>query len=772
MNSYIQTFNKKGNQNTDIYKPQFFRLHVNEDKKQFESLINNTPGIYILDEIYGQLRELIKSKNPTKKLTAEEYDSYILKYTNTNNLDEFGVWVYYPWSNRIVHLLDKDDFIYLRTAANRNKITTAESNILATKKVGVIGLSVGQSVSVTLAMERGCGELRLADFDTLELNNLNRIRTGVHNLGLLKVISVAREIAEIDPFFKVEIYPEGINDNTIDDFFTKGGKLDVVIDECDGVDIKILCRLKAKELQVPVLMEASDRGTLDVERFDLHPDRPIMHGWLEHLTIDIDVLKTLKTSEQKLPYILPISGLETLSARMKASMVEIEQTLTTWPQLATAVTLGGALTADTCRRMFLNQFTDSGRYFVDLEEIIPQTKTEQPAVYIPEPPLEEEEVADIIRTASRLIQEIDYHPDTEIIDSIIEAAGRAPSAGNNQPWQWFYKEGGLYLFHEKNRTKSFGDYLDIASHVALGASIENLEIACHNKGISSQVSYFPLGTDSKLIAAIIFTNNKKNNDLYRPEQLSKVIYKRETNRGLGERTPIPQSVYDTLSNAVGSIEGAELYIKSTDEELQTMKELMGGAERLRMLHEEGHFEFYEKEIRWNDEHSSETKDGIDISTVDVTPSDIVGLKLVKDPNVVKLLSEWRGGKALEKLAAKAVDAASAVGLITMPSFTPENFVLGGRAVERMWLTANENKISVQPMLALPLHFARLVYGNGIGMPDFMKEEFENLRKRYLDLFPRLDGKGEVFLFRLSIAEPPKIKSYRYPVSKVLTVLNN
>ncbi len=32
-----------------------------------------------------------------------------------------------------------------------------------------------------MAMERSFGELRIADYDVLELTNLNRIRTGVHN---------------------------------------------------------------------------------------------------------------------------------------------------------------------------------------------------------------------------------------------------------------------------------------------------------------------------------------------------------------------------------------------------------------------------------------------------------------------------------------------------------------------------------------------------------------------------------------------------------------
>ena len=755
----------------EVYKPDFYRFTSETDRKELESLIKNTDGIFIHDEIYDQLKELIKSKNPTKKLTAEEYSEYIHRHLDGVNIREYGVWVYYPWSRRLIHTLDRDEFIYLRTAANRHKITSKEMEVLATKKVGVIGLSVGQSVSVTLAMERGCGELRLADFDRLELNNLNRIRTGVQNLGLLKVVSVAREIAEIDPFFKVEIYPEGITDDTIDDFFTKGGKLDAVIDECDGVDVKILCRIKAKSLQVPVLMEASDRGTLDVERFDLHPDRPIMHGWLEHLELDFNVLKNLKTSEEKLPYILPISGMDTLSTRMKASMVEIEQTLTTWPQLATAVTLGGALTADTCRRMFLNQFTDSGRYFVDLEQIIPEKdKKENLLVFEEVPMLTEEEVKDAVASVPEKYKTADYQLTDEELNKILEAGGRAPSAGNNQPWQWFYKSGVLYLFHEKGRTKSFGDYKDIASHVALGACIENLEIACYSNDIKSQVNYFPNGAPAKLIATITFVKGEKNTNLFEPDVLAPVIYTRETNRKLGKRTSINKGVYEQITSAITSVDGAQFDYKSSDEDLKELAAIMGAAERLRLLHEEGHFEFYEKEIRWDDEHSRTTKDGIDLGTVDVSASEIVGLKLVRDPKVVKLLAEWGGGKALENLAKKAVDAASAIGLITMPAFTPENFVMGGRAVERMWLTANKNGVSVQPMLAVPLHFARLIHGNSEGMPPFMKDEFEILRKRFLQLFPNAEGKGEIFLFRLSIAEEPKIKSYRYPVAEICTIL--
>ncbi len=72
-------------------------------------------------------------------------------------------------------------------------------------------------------------------------------------------------------------------------------------------------------------------------------------------------------------YALPIIGLEDASTRIKASMLEINQSITTWPQLSSDVALGGAISTNVIRRIFLNQLTDSGRYYVDTNAIIPNS---------------------------------------------------------------------------------------------------------------------------------------------------------------------------------------------------------------------------------------------------------------------------------------------------------------------------------------------------------------------------------------------------------------
>ncbi|WP_200976124.1 ThiF family adenylyltransferase [Echinicola sp. 20G] len=326
------------------------------------------PSIEKIDQLDVQLAELIKINNPTEKLTQEDLSQRVKDYFLTNSRDGYGNWVYYHWRRQLIRVLEEKDFISLRTSRNRYKITQEEQELLYTKKIGVIGLSVGQSVALSLAMERSFGELRIADFDTLELSNVNRIRTGLYSLGLKKVWVVSREIAEIDPFLKVVIYDEGITNENIDDFFESDGGLDLLVEECDSLPVKISSRIKAKSMGIPVIMDTSDKGMMDVERFDLEPERPVFHGFLKKFGEESRLADNLVDNYREI--LLSILHFEQLSERLKFSMSEIGKTITTWPQLASSVIMGGAMGAHYSRMILLNQDVPSKRFYVDLDAFL------------------------------------------------------------------------------------------------------------------------------------------------------------------------------------------------------------------------------------------------------------------------------------------------------------------------------------------------------------------------------------------------------------------
>src|SRR5690606_31600372 len=317
------------------FVPKFYRISDKNEEQQLTQLIESNPQLVIIDEIESQLKELLKLKHPDKQLTSAELHSLVNKHVGNITYDQYGVWVYYPWRNTLVHLLDEKEFVEVRTNRNQYKITPEEEEILATKKIGIIGLSVGKAIALTMAMERICGEIVLADFDVIELSNLNRIQTGVHHFNTKKTVVAAREIAEIDPYLKVTCYHEGLKESNLNDFFTKDKKLDACIEVCDGLEVKILARQKAKLLGIPVVMTTSDRGMTDVERFDLNPNRPIFHGLINE--VEFGDLKKLKSNSQKVPIVQAILEFNNISNRLKSSMNEIGKTITTWPQLGSCV---------------------------------------------------------------------------------------------------------------------------------------------------------------------------------------------------------------------------------------------------------------------------------------------------------------------------------------------------------------------------------------------------------------------------------------------------
>jgi len=141
--------------------------------------------------------------------------------------------------------------------------------------------------------------------------------------------------------------------------------------------VKLFAREHARTMGIPVVMDTSDRGLVDVERFDLEPDRPLLHGLIEDLP-PVPEGRPM-TNEEKLPYLAQMVGMDTLSYRMKASLPELGKTITTWPQLASGVVLGGGVVGDVVRRTLTGTMTWSGRWWVDVETA---TEIERSASFI------------------------------------------------------------------------------------------------------------------------------------------------------------------------------------------------------------------------------------------------------------------------------------------------------------------------------------------------------------------------------------------------------
>ena len=747
----------------DILKPLFFRTSNPEEESALLSLIKQKPYIQVFDTILNQLKDLVKGLNPSRMFNAETLIEAVNQHLKGTDISKYGVWVYYPWLEKIVHILDEEEYILVRTNRNKHKITQEEQNLLLQKKIGVIGLSVGQSVSLTLAIERGCGELRIADYDVLDLTNLNRIRSGVHNVDIKKTVIVAREIAEIDPYLKVTCYHDGIRDENIDAFLTENGKLDLVIDECDSFDIKISARRKAKALGIPVLMEGSDRCTIDIERFDLQPELPVLHGFVDHL--DMNVFKTLKTLDDMIPYIAPVTGIETLSPRMKASAVEIMSTISTWPQLASAVTFGGGVTADLSRKILLGSLKLSGRFFIDMDELIHDEKEES----LTKVQSSEQQPTDT--DIKRYLSQNQFTPkekgdevSVELVNKLVEAAGKAPSGGNNQPWYWYYEENILHLFLNKGVSGAYLDPDYISSYTSLGAAIENLLLESAVNQLEVSWDFTP---DNFPDHIALFTFKKGHKATETETALAGQIDERHTNRKAGTDQQVNVEDLQELQ-ASSEVDDIKIQWLTQLQEKTSLAEIAGETDLLRMFIPEAHEDFIKREMRWNNTEITESGDGIGINTLDLSNNDQVGLRLMKDERAVEFLKEINGGTAFKRLALRQFQTSPAIGLITMSGTTALDYLKAGLVIEKIWLNATAMGYQVHPV-NVPLIF---FYKNTIQQPNSLYGENQqlvsDLHQKFRQLF-KTNHTAEVFMFRLFRADPSPKRTIRKPLNKTLSI---
>ncbi len=735
------------------WQPQFFDL-ANGDERALEMLLESGAVHFVHDTLQSQLGELLTSRNPARRMRPDDIAAAAREHLAGVAPESYGMWVYFPWSKRLVHLLGRDEFEELRTDRNRNKITRAEQKKLRTRTVGVVGLSVGNIIAATLAQEGVGGSFRVADFDQLSLSNLNRIRASVADVDVPKAALAARQMFEIDPYLNIQCFRQGINASSIDEFMSG---LDLLFEECDDIPMKVALRERARQLRIPVAMATADRGLIDIERFDREPQRPLFHGLLGD--IRSEGLRKLPPKEM-VPFVIGILGADTISPRSVASSTEFGRTLSSAAQLGSNVTLGGGLAVDVARRLLLGQLNDSGRFYVDPGTIRdgaaihrdgappqPSTEVSPEAVASPPMPPRPEQTGVVDEAAIRYV---------------VAHAILAPSGHNVQPWRFHFAGARLTLSVDPSVETPMLDFGRAGTWVSFGAALENITLVARSIGLEPHVDLFPEPGDADIVAHVGFVSTQpvSSDDLG-------WVTKRVTNRKTpAERTPLPASLAESLES-IAAREGARLQIRGDAPSLDEIARLLGSSDRIAMMNPLLHRELVGG-FRWTRKEVETKRDGLDIWTTEMDGLARAGLQTLKQWKAVEAIRDCGGGAFLEEPARDQIAGASAVALLTIPGLTRASFLTGGKVVQRLWLAANRGGFAFHPMTILPYFFARLERGRGEGFDDAERAELTGLRARYRKIFDVAPDDAEVFLFRLSRADAASARSLRRHLHELLT----
>ncbi|MDS1114693.1 Rv1355c family protein [Gordonia westfalica] len=645
-------------------------------------------------------------------------------------------FAYYSWRRSLIKIPGPGSFRRLRLDRNRHKLTAADLDTAANLRIGIVGLSVGHAIALTLALEGLAGELRLADFDDLELTNMNRIPATLLDISANKAVVASRRISEIDPYLKTTVFTEGITTENIDEFLDG---LDLVVEECDSFDVKVLVRHRCRELGIPVLMETSDGGTLDVERFDLEPGRPLFHGLAGDLRIE-DLVGLDRA--HLTPLAVKVLEPARVTASMAASAIELGHTVTAWPQLAGDVLLGGATVAAAVRRLVQGRPLPSGRVRFDRDTWLDG---------LTDPRGESAggsrgESAGAAESFARREIPVEEMSDLELIT---HAASRAPSAGNQQPWRISVDDDTVTIALDRSRTSAL-DVGHRASAVAVGAALHNARVAAASRGVLDDIEI--VGDDQTVLGRVRLKGVGAGVRAPEYERDLRALLARSTRRGPGDGSPLGDDDLIRLTD-VADTEATRLVPLADRTGLATFASISDRSDRARFLTPELHREMF-AELTADPTAGA----GIDIASLDLPPAMAGMIDVLRRADVMSLLDEWGGGAALGADAAARVRTASGILLLVQRGRTPADYLRAGLVVQQLWTTAEQLGYAVHPMT--PAFLYALDEATARTLSKNQGDLLAALRREMDELCPVADDEAVTIALRVSRSDKPVVRSRR------------
>jgi hypothetical protein len=173
------------------------------------------------------------------------------------------------------------------------------------------------------------------------------------------------------------------------------------------------------------------------------------------------------------------------------------------------------------------------------------------------------------------------------------------------------------------------------------------------------------------------------------------------------------------------------------------------------------------EICWSQAETERRREGLDVRTLELPGSTARLLALLRRyPRLRTLLPAARLGDTARSLVAHCSHICC---LATSTPLSPDAMVLAGMAMERLWLTATRDGLSVHPWTVSTFLLARLALFDGDGFTEAERATVAEVGAGLRDGFGLRPDEHPVFVFRLFQAPPPAVRSLRQPWQSFTTV---
>jgi len=347
--------------------------------------------------------------------------------------------------------------------------------------------------------------------------------------------------------------------------------------------------------------------------------------------------------------------------------------------------------------------------------------------------------------------------------AILELARWAPSGDNTQPWRFRIVSPGHVVVHGfDTRADCVYDLDGHSSQLAIGGLLESVGIAASGHGLVARIERRSDAPDTSPTFDVRFLADSTA----RPNPLLGCLTTRTVQRRpLGTRSLTGQEKQTLEASAGASYRVSWLEGAARKWQAARMLWLNAG---LRLILPEA-YEVHRRIIEWDARFSE-----------DRIPDQALGASALTRRIMRYALSSWRrvdflntwaGGTIgprveLDLIPALACGAHFLISAREAPS-TIDDYIAGGGAMQRFWLTATSLGLQVQPEMT-PLIFSRYA-AHGLRFTQVEQAEAVALRigERLDALFGAEAAQRGVFMGRIGAGAPAQARSLRLPLERLL-----
>jgi nitroreductase len=327
-----------------------------------------------------------------------------------------------------------------------------------------------------------------------------------------------------------------------------------------------------------------------------------------------------------------------------------------------------------------------------------------------------------------------------LFSHLLDAAGRAPSAHNTQPWALRWRGHSLEVFLRAERALPAVDPTGVEMLHAVGALLENLVLTLE------QLDFEPVYevVDSLTAGNPVLTLRWNPVRTPRPDPtLYRMIPVRQTSRLPYQSEPITTEDLEEIRQAVAT--PCSLAILTDPDEVETIRRLVCDATIEQLKDTRASDELYTW-LRFSKRENRWYRDGLNAECMGWNRLEALALRWMLAPGILRTFGPWGLFRLLGSDVDKNAPPTPAIGLLTVEKDDIAGRIEAGRQLQRVWLTAASKGLATHPIsAAVDVSRTRLMVFQRFGLPP------DSLH---------------VNLFRIGRSLPPA-RSHRLPVDEIL-----